>query len=332
MTLQVCLVPGDGIGSEICEAVKLILKKVLSIAWHESAAGLVAFEKFGDAVPAETIAKIVDLKIALKGPTTTPSGSGHQSANVSLRKNLDLYANVRPIKSLPNLNTPYTNLDLLIVRENTEDTYAGIEYMLSPKVACGYKMMTWAACERIARFSFQIARDWKRKKVTCVHKANIHKLTDGMFLNAHEAVAKEFSDIAFDSIIVDNLCMQLVTKPHQFDLLSLPNLYGDIVSDLCAGLVGGLGVAPGANIGDNCAVFEAVHGSAPDIAGKNLANPTALLLSACMMLRHAKYLQEADKIEKAIIETFKDKNSMTRDLGGKASTSEFTNALLSKLS
>jgi isocitrate dehydrogenase (NAD+) len=248
-----------------------------------------------------------------------------------LRKKLDLYANVRPAKLLPGIATRFDNVDLLIFRENTEDTYAGIEHMVAPNVAQCLKIITWEGSERIARYAFETAKKLGRKKVTCVHKANIHKLSDGLFLKANEHVASEFPEIKFESIIVDNLCMQLVSKPEQFDCLVLPNLYGDIVSDLCAGLVGGLGVAPGANIGQHGAVFEAVHGSAPDIAGKGLANPTALLLSAVMMLQHLGELDQARRIETALFAVFREGKSLTKDLKGSANTKEFTSAIIAKL-
>lgn len=329
---KVTLVPGDGIGPEISAAVvKIIAQTGVQIDWEHKEAGEAHALKGGAVMPDDTIESIRRNKVSLKGPTTTPTAGGHQSANVTLRKKLDLYANVRPAKSLPGYKTRFDNVDLVIVRENTEDTYAGIEYMASPTVAHGLKLITWEGSVRAAEYTFQMAKKLKRKKVTCVHKANIHKLTDGLFLRAHEHVAKKYPEMPFDCIIVDNLCMQLVTKPEQFDVLSLPNLYGDIVSDLCAGLVGGLGVAPGANIGDSSAVFEAVHGSAPDIAGKNLANPTALLLSAVMMLQHLGELEAATRIEKALFAVLHEGKSLTRDLKGTASTDEFANAIIAKM-
>ncbi|NBW83036.1 isocitrate dehydrogenase (NAD(+)) [bacterium] len=323
------LIPGDGIGPEISEAVTRILDAAgLRVNWDSQEGGEASALAGRGVMPDATIESIARHKIALKGPTTTPTGGGHQSANVTLRKRLDLYANVRPAKSLPGYKTRFDNIDMIIVRENTEDTYAGIEHMVAPNVAQCLKVITWEGSERVARYAFEMARKLKRKRVTCVHKANIHKLTDGLFLRAHEEVAKEFSDIKFDSIIVDNLCMQLVTRPEEFDVLVLPNLYGDIVSDLCAGLVGGLGVAPGANIGNNGAVFEAVHGSAPDIAGQGKANPTALLLSAVMMLQHMGEFKMAESIESGLQKVLAEGKSLTRDLKGTASTMEFAEAII----
>lgn len=328
----VTLIPGDGIGPEICDAVKNIIAAAgLTITWEEQGGGEKCALAGQGVMPDATLISIAKNKVALKGPTTTPTGGGHQSANVTLRKKLDLYANVRPAKNLPGLKTRYDNVDLLIVRENTEDTYAGMEHMVAPNVAQCLKVITWEGSVRVAEYAFELAKSLKRKKVTCVHKANIHKLSDGLFLKAHEAVAKLHPEMPFDSIIVDNLCMQLVTKPEQFDMLVLPNLYGDIVSDLCAGLVGGLGVAPGANIGKNGAVFEAVHGSAPDIAGKGMANPTALLLSATMMLNHLNEHATANKIEKALHAVLAEAKHVTKDMKGNATTSEFTNAIINKL-
>ncbi|MEY3902619.1 MAG: hypothetical protein RL189_1925 [Pseudomonadota bacterium] len=326
------LIPGDGIGPEISDAVTKILDAAgLQVNWDHQEGGEVCALAGRGVMPDATIDSIARHKVALKGPTTTPTGGGHQSANVTLRKRLDLYANVRPAKSLPGYKTKFDNIDMIIVRENTEDTYAGVEHMVAPNVAQCLKIITWEGSERVARYAFEMARKLKRKRVTCVHKANIHKLSDGLFLRAHEKVAQEFTDLKFDSIIVDNLCMQLVTRPEEFDVLVLPNLYGDIVSDLCAGLVGGLGVAPGANIGNNGAVFEAVHGSAPDIAGQGKANPTALLLSAVMMLQHMGELSMAERIEKALHTVLAEGKSLTRDLKGSASTMQFADAIIAAL-
>ncbi len=329
---NITLIQGDGIGPEISQAVTQILAATgLSIHWDNQEGGEACALAGRGVMPDATINSIAQNKVALKGPTTTPTGGGHQSANVTLRKRLDLFANVRPAKSLPGYKTRFDNVDLIIVRENTEDTYAGVEHMVAPNVAQCLKVITWEGSERVAKYAFEMARKLKRKRVTCVHKANIHKLSDGMFLRAHEAVAKNYPDLTFDSIIVDNLCMQLVTRPEQFDVLVLPNLYGDIVSDLCAGLVGGLGVAPGANIGDTGAVFEAVHGSAPDIAGQGLANPTALLLSAVMMLQHLGELERAGQIERALHAVLAEGKVLTRDLKGTAGTFDFAEAIISKL-
>jgi len=287
--------------------------------------GKVSLDKGHSAMPQETIDAVRELGIGLKGPTTTPSGYGHVSANVALRKALDLYANVRPSRSIPGLKGLFSgiHIDLIIVRENTEDLYAGIEYQPHPDVAQAIKVITRPGCKRLCHYAFRMVRQQGRKRLTAVHKANIMKLTDGMFLQEFYMAASEYPDIVADDIIVDNCCMQLVTKPEQFDVLVTENLYGDIVSDLCAGLVGGLGLAPGANIGEKCAVFEAVHGSAPDIAGKGIANPTALLFSALMMLRHLDQGPIADRIGRAVLSIAKEGTLLTRDLGGTATTKEF---------
>jgi NAD-dependent isocitrate dehydrogenase len=286
---------------------------------------LTAVEKGKDPLPKETIESIREIGVALKGPTTTPKGSGHSSANVQLRKALDLFANVRPVKTLPGLKGPFAHMDvdLIIVRENTEDLYAGLEYQPHPDVAQSIKVITRQGSRRLFEYGFDMARKQGRKKVTVVHKANIMKLSDGLFLEEFYNVAKQNPDIESNDVLVDNCCMQLVTKPQQFDVLVTENLYGDIISDLCAGLVGGLGLAPGANIGKNCAVFEAVHGSAPDIAGKGVANPTALLLSALMMLRHLGYNEQADRILNSVLRVCQDGKCLTVDLGGKANTKEY---------
>lgn len=327
MSIQkIAVIPGDGIGPEIMTATISILEATgLEADWIFLEAGLGAFEKGLGAVPEKTLETIREVGIALKGPTTTPSGTGHSSANVALRKALDLYANVRPAKTLPGVQGPFADkaLDMIIVRENTEDLYAGIEFQPHPDIAQGVKVITRPGCHRICLYAFEMAREQLRKRVTAVHKANIMKLCDGMFLEEFYKVAKDFPDIKADDIIVDNCCMQLVTRPEQFDVLVTENLYGDIVSDLCAGLVGGLGLAPGANIGKDCAVFEAVHGSAPDIAGKGMANPTALLLSSVMMLRHLGRHEQADKIMQSVLRVCADGKCLTMDLGGKATTTEY---------
>ncbi|MBX3111358.1 MAG: isocitrate/isopropylmalate dehydrogenase family protein [Fimbriimonadaceae bacterium] len=323
---RVAVIPGDGIGPEITQATIDILEATgFEAEWVYLEAGLGAIEKGKSAMPPETIEAIRDIKVALKGPTTTPSGGGHTSANVALRKALDLFANVRPAKSLPGVQGPFADkkLDLIIVRENTEDLYAGIEYKPHPDVAQSIKVITRQGSARLFEYTFKMARAQGRKRVTVVHKANIMKLSDGLFLEEFYKAAEKNPDIKADDIIVDNCCMQLVTKPEQFDVLVTENLYGDIISDLCAGLVGGLGLAPGANIGYECAVFEAVHGSAPDIAGKGVANPTALLLSAVMMLRHLGHHDQADRITNSVLRVCSDGHCLTVDLGGKASTSEY---------
>lgn len=321
----VTLMPGDGIGPEISEAVERVFEAAkVPITWEHIEGGLGCIEKHGCGITEEGLATLQKNQVALKGPTTTPVGGGHKSINVTVRKALDLYVNLRPSRTVPGVETPFKNVDLLIVRENIEDTYGGIEHMQSPDLAQCLRIITRSGSERAHRFAFETARKLKRKKVTCVHKANIMKITDGLFLDSFREIAKEYTDIQADDIIVDNCCMQLVSKPQHFDVLVLPNLFGDIVSDLCAGLVGGLGIAAGANIGKNCAIFEAVHGSAPDIAGKGLANPTAILMSAVSMLRHMSMLEKADQIEAAILRTLSNSKTKTKDLGGDASTKEFT--------
>ncbi len=334
MSKLVTLIRGDGIGPEICDAVQEVFEKAKAgIRWEGVEAGLCAIEKTGHSIDADCLKTLKKNKVTLKGPTTTPVGSGHRSINVIIRKALDLFVNLRPIRNLPGVETPFSkmNIDIVIVRENIEDTYGGIEHRQSEDVAQCLRLITKSGSLRCHRYAFEMARREKRKRVTCVHKANIMKITDGLFLESFREIAKDYPDIESNDIIVDNCCMQLVTKPNQFDVLVLPNLFGDIVSDLCAGLVGGLGIASGANLGLDCAVFEAVHGSAPDIAGKGMANPTAILLSAVTMLRHMGELPLAMKIEKAIFKTLESPSSRTRDLGGKASTSEYTKNVISNL-
>jgi NAD-dependent isocitrate dehydrogenase len=332
---RIGLIPGDGIGPEITAAVLQILEASgFQAEWVELEAGLSAVEHGKAPMPEETIETIRKLQIALKGPTTTPVGGGHVSANVALRKALDLYANVRPAKSLPGVKGHFsdTRIDVIIVRENTEDLYAGIEFKPHPDMAQAIKVITRPGCKRLCDFAFDMAVKQGRKRVTAIHKANIMKLADGLFLEEFYKSAKAFPQIQADDIIVDNCCMQLVTRPEQFDVLVTENLYGDIVSDLCAGLVGGLGLAPGANIGEHGAVFEAVHGSAPDIAGKGLANPTALLFSALMMLRHVGENERATKIGRAVLKVFSEGKVLTGDLGGSASTSQFTDEIIRQMS
>ena len=328
---KVVLIKGDGIGPEIADAVVNIFDAAkVPIEWIEKQAGLSVIEKHPNGIPDETFQAITKYQVALKGPTTTPVGTGHKSVNVTLRKSLELYANVRPARSLPGVRTRFDNVDLIIVRENIEDTYGGIEHIQTADVAQSLKLITRPGSMRIAKYAFEMAKLYGRKKITAVHKANIHKLTDGLFLECFYEVAKEYPEIKSDDLIVDNTCMQLVSNPEKFDVLVLPNLFGDIVSDLSAGLVGGLGVAPGGNIGDSCAIFESVHGSAPDIAGQGIANPTALLLSSLQMLQHIGLHQTKIRIEEALLQTLKD-GIKTRDLGGKANTKEFTDALIERL-
>ena len=328
MSHTVTLIPGDGIGPEVTEAVlRIIAVAGVSIEWVPFDAGMLALERHGTTLPIELLDSIRRTRVALKGPVTTPIGEGFTSVNVGLRKALSLFANVRPVWSIDGVPSRYSDIDLVIVRENTEDLYSGLEHEVVPGVVESLKVISQDASMRIARFAFDYARRNGRKSITAVHKANIMKLGDGLFLKCVRAVARENVDIPYNERIVDAVCMQLVINPHQFDLLVLPNLYGDIVSDLCAGLVGGLGVVPGANLGEDVAVFEAVHGSAPDIAGKNLANPTALLLSALMMLRHIHEDTAADRIMRALGRVLAAGTVRTGDLGGSATTTEFTNTV-----
>jgi isocitrate dehydrogenase (NAD+) len=332
MAHKITLIPGDGIGAEITGAVvRIIEASGVEIEWESFIAGAEALSRYGDPLPEPVLESIRRTRVALKGPLTTPVGTGFTSVNVRLRKTLDLYANLRPVRNLPGLVTPFGDLDLVVVRENTEDLYSGIEHIVVPGVVESLKIITEKASTRIARFAFEYARRENRKKVTAIHKANIMKLSDGLFLECFRKVAAEYPEIAADDKIVDNACMQLVMRPQQFDVLLLENLYGDIISDLAAGLVGGLGVVPGANIGELGSVFEAVHGSAPDIAGKNLANPTALLQTAIMMLRHLRERVAADLIERAMIHTLAVKKVRTRDIGGTASTTEYTEAIVASM-
>lgn len=328
----ITLIPGDGIGPEIVAAtVRIIEASGVDIEWETHILGAQALEKYGVTLPEAAIESIKKNKVALKAPLTTPVGKGFTSVNVGLRKLLDLYANVRPVKALPNVEARYPELDLVVIRENTESLYAGLEHIVVPGVVESLKIITDKASTRIARYAFEFAHANNRKKVTAVHKANIMKLSDGLFLECFYKVAKDFPDITADDKIVDNCCMQLVMRPEQFDVLVLENLYGDIISDLCAGLIGGLGLAPGANIGEIGAVFEAVHGSAPDIAGQGVANPTAILMSAIMMLRHIGETDAANRVEKAMLEVFTEGNIRTKDLGGTAKTADFANAIIDKL-
>ena len=323
MTHTITLIPGDGIGPEVTDAVVRILAAAgVSIEWERHDAGRVAFEKTGHTLPQELIDSILRNKVALKGPVTTPIGGGFTSVNVGLRKALDLYANLRPVSNLAGVKSRFDGVDLVIVRENTEDLYSGLEHEVVPGVVESLKIITATASRRIGEFAFRYARTYGRKRVTAIHKANILKLGDGLFLESVRRVAHEHPDVTYDERIIDAACMQLVMSPEKFDVLLLPNLYGDIVSDLCAGLVGGLGVVPGANLGVSSAVFEAVHGSAPDIAGKNVANPTALLLSAIMMLDHLEERATGDRVRQALARVLAGR-VRTRDLGGTASTTEF---------
>ena len=328
---RITLINGDGIGPEISDAVvKIVEASGLKIDWDIQTAGADVIEKEGTPLPERVLNSIKENKIALKAPVTTPIGKGFRSVNVQLRKALDLYANLRPCKNLPNVKTKFNDVDIVVVRENTEDLYAGIERQVNSDTAESIKVITRKASERICKFAFDYAIKNNRKEVCVVTKANIMKLSDGLFLESYRKIAENYPQINKREILVDNLCMQLVQNPSQFDVLVLPNLYGDIVSDLCAGLIGGLGVAQGANIGLDYAVFEPVHGSAPDIKGQNKANPTALLLSSIEMLKYIGEFSYAEKIEKALFKTLKN-GVFTADLGGNASTLDFTNAIIQNL-
>ena len=332
MTHTITLIPGDGIGPEVTEAVVRIVDAAgVAVEWERHDAGVAAVERTGQTLPIDLIDSVRRNTVALKGPVTTPIGEGFTSVNVGLRKALDLYANLRPVWNLPGVEARFRDVDLVIVRENTEDLYAGLEHQVVPGVVESLKIITERASTRIAEFAFAHARQNGRRRVTAIHKANIMKLSDGLFLECTRRVAREYADITYDERIVDAACMHLVVNPQQFDVLLLPNLYGDIVSDLCAGLVGGLGVVGAANLGADVAVFEAVHGSAPDIAGKQLANPTALLLSAVLMLRHVGEPDAADRVMRGLGAVLEAKAVRTRDLGGHASTLEFADAICRRL-
>ena len=332
MKHTITLIPGDGIGPEVSSAVVRIIEAAgADIQWETHYAGAQALEKYGTTLPEDLLESIKRNRVALKGPITTPVGKGFTSVNVGLRKALDLYANVRPVRALPNVPARYPELDLVIVRENTESLYAGLEHVVVPGVVESLKIITEKASTRIARYAFEFARREGRKKVTAVHKANIMKLSDGLFLDCFRKVAADYPEIQADDKIVDNACMQLVMRPEQFDIMLLENLYGDIVSDLCAGLIGGLGLVPGANIGELGAVFEAVHGSAPDIAGQGVANPTALLQSGILMLRHLGEREAADRVEHAMLKVYTDGKVRTRDVGGTSHTDEFAHAVIHEM-
>jgi len=328
----ITLIAGDGIGPEVTAAVVTIVERAgLQVEWEPHLAGVSALERHGATIPPELLESIKRNKVALKGPVTTPVGGGFTSVNVGLRQALELFANLRPVWNIPSIKSRYENVDLVIVRENTEDLYAGLEHQVVPGVVESLKIITASSSTRIAKFAFEHARKHRRKRVTAVHKANIMKMSDGLFLESVRKVAESYPDITCDDRIVDAACMHLVMNPTQFDVLLLPNLYGDIVSDLAAGLVGGLGVVPAANLGVEIGVFEAVHGSAPDIAGKNIANPTALLLSALLMLRHIGEDAIADRIMKAVGEVLSEGRVRTRDLGGSATTTEYAEAICRRL-
>lgn len=329
---SVTLINGDGIGPEITDAVVKILEASgIEINWDLQSAGADVALSEGEPLPKRVIDSVKKNKVALKAPVTTPIGKGFRSVNVQLRRELDLFANLRPAKNLPGIKTPFDNVDLIVVRENTEDLYAGIENKINDDRVEGIKLITRQGSKRICKWAFDYAQKNNRSEVCAVTKANICKLSDGLFLECFREVSKEYPNIKTREILVDNLCMQLVQNPSQFDVLVLPNLYGDIVSDLCAGLIGGLGVAQGANIGQNCAVFEPVHGSAPDIKGQNIANPTALLLSAIEMVKYLGEFEIANKIQKALFKTLGEGKVLTRDLGGQAKTTEFRDEIIKNL-
>jgi isocitrate dehydrogenase (NAD+) len=334
MSYPVTLIPGDGIGPEVSRAAQRAVDATgVKIDWEIAELNSELILKTGESLPQSVVDSLERTHVGLKGPVTTPIGGGFSSVNVALRKRLDLYANVRPVHSLPGVATRFQDvkIDMVIFRENTEDLYSGIEHEVVKDVVTGIKVITRAASIRIAEYAFKFAAAAGRKKVTAIHKANIMKLADGLFLRCCREVAEKYPQIQYNELIVDNASMQLVVRPEQFDILLLPNLYGDIVSDLAAGLVGGLGIVPGANMGDNHAVFEAVHGSAPDIAGKGIANPTAMMMSAVLMLTHLKEPEAANRLQTAIEKVYAEKKHITADVGGKASTEEFTNAVIAAM-
>ena len=331
-THAVTLIPGDGIGPEVTDAVvRILIASGVNFAWERFAAGAEAFEKYEEYIPKELYESIERTKLALKGPVTTPVGGGFTSINVTLRKKFELYVNFRPIKNLPGLETRYPNVDLIIVRENTEGEYVGLEHEVVPGVMTSLKVITEKGSTRIAKWAFEYARKNGRRKIHAIHKANIMKLSDGMFLKCAREIARLYPEITYGEHIIDNACMQLVMNPYQYDTLLLPNLYGDIVSDLCAAFVGGLGLVPGANIGTEAAIFEAVHGSAPDISGKDIANPTALLQSAILMLRHIDEGEAADRVQAALEHVYRERKTLTRDVGGTAGTKAFADAIVAAL-
>ena len=332
MKHKVTLIPGEGIGPEVASATRHILEAAgVQIDWEEIAGRTGESNDQGQRVNQAAMDSVRRNRVALKGPMATAIAGGAPSVNVALRKSLDLYANLRPVKNVPGVKSHFENVDLILVRENTEDLYSGLEHEVVPGVVESLKIITEKASTRIARFAFDYARRHGRKKIHAIHKANIMKLSDGLFLRSVRTVAAQFPEIQYKELIVDNACMQIVMDPLQFDMLLLPNLYGDVMSDLAAGLVGGLGVVPSANIGDNCAMFEAVHGTAPDIAGKGLANPTALLMSALLMLDHLGERAVAEKIEAALLRTYREGTHTTKDVGGKAGTDQFANAVIAAL-
>ena len=332
MNKTITLIYGDGIGKDIIDAtIKIIEKAGVKINWDRQEAGLSAYEKYGNPLPEETIKSIEKNKIALKGPLTTPVGTGFRSVNIALRQHFKLFANIRPVKSFDGIDSLYKDLDFVVVRENTEGLYTGIEFMVNDDIAQSVKIISRDASLKICNFAFELARQEKREKVTLTHKANIMKLSDGLFLRVGREVANKYKDIQFEDIIVDAMAMRMVMNPGDFSVIVAPNLYGDILSDLGAGLIGGLGIAPSGNIGDDFAIFEPVHGSAPDIAGKNIANPISAILSGAMMLKHIDEVEAALKIERALKNILKNKENCTVDIGGKLSTTEFTDAVIANM-
>jgi len=330
--MRLVLIPGDGIGPEVTDATRRVVAAAGGkIDWIIAPAGLHAANQFGDPLPETTLDLIRQHRVALKGPCTTPVGKGYRSINVKLRQGLDLYASVRPVQSLPGVKTPFENVDLVVVRENTEGLYAGLEHVVVPGVVESLRVITRPAAERIVRYAFEFARNHGRQRVTFCHKADVMRMSDGLFLQCAREVADEFPFIQFDQKLIDNVCLELVLDPTRFDVLVMENLFGDVISDLCAGLVGGLGVVPGANLGGRYAVFEAVHGSAPDIAGKGLANPIACLRSAAMMLDHVGLRDAANRIEASVRRTLERKMGLTRDLGGDGTTETITRELIANL-
>lgn len=330
--MQVVLIPGDGIGPEVTQAAQRVVAAAgVEIEWILASAGLSAVEQFGDPLPNATLDLIRKHRVALKGPCTTPVGKGFRSINVRLRQGLDLYASVRPVRTLPGVTTPYSGVNLVVVRENTEGLYSGQEHVVVPGVVESLRIVTRSAAERIVRFAFELARREGRNKVTFCHKADVLRLSDGLFLDCAMQVADEFPFIGFEQRRIDNLCMELVLHPERFDVLVMENLFGDVISDLCAGLVGGLGLVPGANVGSRYAVFEAVHGSAPDIAGKGVANPIAVIRSAAMMLDHIGHREAGQRIERSVARTLERGLGLTRDLGGTGNTATITEQLIANL-
>jgi isocitrate dehydrogenase (NAD+) len=328
MARTVTVIPGDGVGPEVTEAMQRVVDASgADIAWDEQEAGAEALARRGAPLPQETLESILRNRVAIKGPVTTPVGAGFRSVNVELRVRLDLYANVRPARTLPGVKTRYEDVDLIVIRENTEGLYSGLEHIVVPGVVESLRVITEKGSERIVRFAFETARARGRRKVTAVHKANILKLSDGLFLQVARRVARDYPEIEFEESIVDATAMRLVLEPGRFDVLVMENLFGDILSDLTSGLVGGLGIAPGANIGDGYAVFEAVHGSAPDIAGRGLVNPAALIFSAVQMLRHIEQDEAAERLEDAVCDVLREGTARTRDLGGSAGTEAFVGAI-----